>query len=539
MTAPDISPIPWSSTAAASSSAAEEASEEEGKQEEGKEEGEEEEEVKGEEEEEEGKAKEEVTDEQGTADERNTDEEKGVVASRSPEEAEVAEEAATAAEEENAGAGEEEPETHTQEGSLAAAAAAAAVAAAGEKETAAATTTAAEVNWEAGASEDMEVMEAPAWAARTAAAAAVERGLPSCPGMAISVYSNSGFAKSGARVSLSCSSKRLFAHACFAPQSIALAPGHVAVLYSAEDYSGDRTLIAEPAEELTGRVRSVLVCATTTNSTAGLNAKCVPGSTHALPLCEEEVAGDRLSEAAALSKTDAARFGYLGKGIKARKFRPVEGEGLLLKSMGAELRQEACFYKEVIQDIARGCGPDDPALRALVNEGHVVKFSGVALMERGTCGGGGGGSGGGRGSGGGGGVDAAGEVSSAPRVGGKKRLEFLAIEDLLHGLTNSSLIDIDVSGAPNAVCRMCSVDVKNFKTWDHVKGQRVVGDRIWWKKEARCDSRKVSGGQGLTLVLFSAQLEPFLTQNTPHYPLTPPKQPQRIPKCAPYPIESA
>ena len=39
-----------------------------------------------------------------------------------------------------------------------------------------------------------------------------------------------GYAKSGARVSLSCSSKRLFAHACFAPQSIALAPGEDATV---------------------------------------------------------------------------------------------------------------------------------------------------------------------------------------------------------------------------------------------------------------------------------------------------------------------
>ena len=36
----------------------------------------------------------------------------------------------------------------------------------------------------------------------------------------------------------------------------------------------------------------------------------------------------------------------------------LASRGVLLKSMGAELRQEACFYKEVIQDIARGCGPE-------------------------------------------------------------------------------------------------------------------------------------------------------------------------------------
>ena len=50
-------------------------------------------------------------------------------------------------------------------------------------------------------------------------------------------------------------------------------------------------------------------------------------------------------------------------------------------------------------------------------------------------------------------------------------------------------------------------------------------------------------GQGLTLVHFSAQLEPFLTQNTPQtlpdaayhilgvpsYPLAPPKQPLHSP----------
>jgi len=178
---------------------------------------------------------------------------------------------------------------------------------------------------------------------------------------------------------------------------------------------------------------------------------------------------------------------------------------MLLKSMGAELRQEACFYKEVIQDIARGCGPDDAALRALVTEGHVVKFSGVALMKRGTCAkndGGGGGGGGGGNKGDGSGVSSGGSADSAlsdttvaapaPRL--QKRLEFLALEDMLHGLTNSSLIDIDVSGQPNTMCRLCSVDVKNFKTWNFAKRERVVGDRVWWKRETRCVSKQVSSG---------------------------------------------
>jgi hypothetical protein len=327
--------------------------------------------------------------------------------------------------------------------------------------------------------------------------------------MAMSVYAAPNFAK-GARVSLRCSTKRLFAHACFAPSSIALAPGHVAALYSSEDFAGERAVLASSAANLAWLssarvVRSVLVCR------GGAEEACVPGSQAALPLCEEETAGDALAKEASLSKTDAARFGYLGKGIKARKFRALASRGLLLKSMGAELRQEACFYKEVIQDIARGCGPDDAALRALVTEGHVVKFSGVALMKRGTCedggggggggggegeggegGGGGGEGGGGEGEGGGSGASAAAVTAAAPPQ--QKRLEFLALEDMLHGLTNSSLIDIDVSGQPNAVCRLCSVDVKNFKTWNYAKGERVAGDRVWWKRETRCVSKQVSSG---------------------------------------------
>lgn len=201
--------------------------------------------------------------------------------------------------------------------------------------------------------------------------------------------------------------------------------------------------------------------------------------------------------------------------VEARKFRPLSSRGVLLKSMGAELRQEACFYKEVIQDIARGCGPDDAALRALVTEGHVVKFSGVALMTRGTCEdaasaaaaeadgkqGGAGGTGGGDG-GEGESVSSGGDVLATAAAAPpqkqvpqqQKRLEFLALEDLLHGLQNASLIDIDVSGQPNTVCRLCSMDVKNFNTWDYAKSERVAGDRVWWKRETRCVSKQVSSG---------------------------------------------
>ena len=319
------------------------------------------------------------------------------------------------------------------------------------------------------------------------------KGTPACAGAALSLYAKTDYAPGG-RVSLGCSSKRLFAHACFAPRAVALAPGHVAVLYSSEDYLGDRLEVPRSASAVTHVVRSVLVCG------GGVDAKeCVPGSAAALPLCEEEVEGDALARAAALSKTDAARFGYLGKGVKARKFRPLESHGLLLKSMGAELRQEACFYKEVIQDIARGCGPDDAALRALVTEGHVVKFSGVALMERRCDEKGKENEGDDEGSSSSSSSSSSPDASASP-PGRRKRLEFLALEDMLHGLTNSSLIDIDVSGQPNAMCRLCSVDVKNFKTWNYARGQRVVGDRVWWKRETRCVSKQVSSGLNTLLI---------------------------------------
>jgi len=41
--------------------------------------------------------------------------------------------------------------------------------------------------------------------------------------------------------------------------------------------------------------------------------------------------------------------------------------------------------------------------------------------------------------------------------------------------------------------------------------------------------RAVGRGQGLTLVHFSAQLEPFLTQNTPFTPPNPPSHPLHTP----------
>ena len=49
---------------------------------------------------------------------------------------------------------------------------------------------------------------------------------------------------------------------------------------------------------------------------------------------------------------------------------------------------------------------------------------------------------------------------------------------------------------------------------------------------AAMDSTMSSSHQGLTLVHFSAQPEPFLTQNTPYtpsYPLTSPKHPLNSP----------
>ena len=121
----------------------------------------------------------------------------------------------------------------------------------------------------------------------------------------------------------------------------------MAALYSGEDYTGERTFIASSATELSsGSYRSILVCrgsssSSSSSSTSGSSSgksgiggksgnmydedECTPGAPQALSLCTEEVQGDELSLEAALSKTDAARFGYLGKGIKARKFRPLVG----------------------------------------------------------------------------------------------------------------------------------------------------------------------------------------------------------------------
>jgi len=59
---------------------------------------------------------------------------------------------------------------------------------------------------------------------------------------------------------------------------------------------------------------------------------------------------------------------------------------------------------------------------------------------------------------------------------------------------------------------------------------------VQWIKPARgrggAASRRHRHGQGLTLVHFSAQPEPFLTQNTPSTPLTTPEHPQTTPKHA-------
>ena len=77
------------------------------------------------------------------------------------------------------------------------------------------------------------------------------------------------------------------------------------------------------------------------------------------------------------------------------------------------------------------------------------------------------------------------------------------------------------------------------------RGRRMVS-RVWLGVQkslnvgvgARVNALEAftAKGQGLTLVLFSAQPEPFLTQNTPwtppdtpQYPLTPPKHPVNNP----------
>ena len=86
----------------------------------------------------------------------------------------------------------------------------------------------------------------------------------------------------------------------------------------------------------------------------GSSEKC-ESLDEALPMCQEETKSIKFTKLALKAATDAARFGFLGKGVKARKFRPVPSEHALMKQMNGERRQETCFFKEVVSEIKRGC----------------------------------------------------------------------------------------------------------------------------------------------------------------------------------------
>jgi hypothetical protein len=238
---------------------------------------------------------------------------------------------------------------------------------------------------------------------------------------------------------------------------------------------------------------SVLVC----KKSSG--AKC-ESLDDALPICREETRGKKLTRLALKAATDAARFGFLGKGVKARKFRPVPSEHALMKQMNGERRQETCFFKEVVAEIKRGCDvgesvkndendeEESDGLNELVRGGYLVGFKGVAMVKKvkpdtDEC--------------------RSGESSSstsssddnseddgedASSFVAEKKLEFLVIEDITRGIQNASIVDVDVSGAPASVCRYCSLDVKNFRLGDGI----TSGDRFFWKREARCVSSKIS-----------------------------------------------
>ena len=315
------------------------------------------------------------------------------------------------------------------------------------------------------------------------------------------VDESSGRKSSTARkVRLKCSIGSFRAHACFNPKRIKTDEAHVARAFREEKFKGESVFIESGSryviEDDDGKVEeyaSVLVC----KKSSGAKCESVDD---ALPICREETKGKKLTRLALKAATDAARFGFLGKGVKARKFRPVPNEHALMKQMNGERRQETCFFKEVVAEIKRGCDvgesvkndendeEESDGLNELVRGGYLVGFKGVAMVKKvkpdtDEC--------------------RSGESSSstsssddnseddgedASSFVAEKKLEFLVIEDITRGIQNASIVDVDVSGAPASVCRYCSLDVKNFRLGDGI----TSGDRFFWKREARCVSSKIS-----------------------------------------------
>lgn len=317
---------------------------------------------------------------------------------------------------------------------------------------------------------------------------------------AIAVYASSNEDENARKVRLKCSIGSFRAHACFNPKRIKTDEAHVARAFREEKFKGESVFIESGSryaiEDNDGKVEeyaSVLVC----KKSSG--AKC-ESLDDALPICREETRGKKLTRLALKAATDAARFGFLGKGVKARKFRPVPSEHALMKQMNGERRQETCFFKEVVAEIKRGCDvgesvkndendeEESDGLNELVRGGYLVGFKGVAMVKKvkpdtDEC--------------------RSGESSSstsssddnseddgedASSFVAEKKLEFLVIEDITRGIQNASIVDVDVSGAPASVCRYCSLDVKNFRLGDGI----TSGDRFFWKREARCVSSKIS-----------------------------------------------
>lgn len=317
---------------------------------------------------------------------------------------------------------------------------------------------------------------------------------------AIAVYASSNEDENARKVRLKCSIGSFRAHACFNPKRIKTDEAHVARAFREEKFKGESVFIESGSryaiEDNDGKVEeyaSVLVC----KKSSGAKCESVDD---ALPICREETRGKKLTRLALKAATDAARFGFLGKGVKARKFRPVPSEHALMKQMNGERRQETCFFKEVVAEIKRGCDvgesvkndendeEESDGLNELVRGGYLVGFKGVAMVKKvkpdtDEC--------------------RSGESSSstsssddnseddgedASSFVAEKKLEFLVIEDITRGIQNASIVDVDVSGAPASVCRYCSLDVKNFRLGDGI----TSGDRFFWKREARCVSSKIS-----------------------------------------------
>ncbi|CAL6340199.1 unnamed protein product [Bathycoccus prasinos] len=317
---------------------------------------------------------------------------------------------------------------------------------------------------------------------------------------AIAVYASSNEDEYARKVRLKCSIGSFRAHACFNPKRIKTDEAHVARAFREEKFKGESVFIESGSryviEDNDGKVEeyaSVLVC----KKSSGAKCESVDD---ALPICREETRGKKLTRLALKAATDAARFGFLGKGVKARKFRPVPSEHALMKQMNGERRQETCFFKEVVAEIKRGCDvgesvkndendeEESDGLNELVRGGYLVGFKGVAMVKKvkpdtDEC--------------------RSGESSSstsssddnseddgedASSFVAEKKLEFLVIEDITRGIQNASIVDVDVSGAPASVCRYCSLDVKNFRLGDGI----TSGDRFFWKREARCVSSKIS-----------------------------------------------